>query len=121
MGDYLNKQKRLGIKPSPSLPILENMRENGISTDCLHSKSPGEMSRIIVCPNSRGLGVSRLLSEAVASQARSIGCDAILVECLPYHELLFEKLGYAKLFESLKYKHLSVPERVVVMRYPIAS
>ena len=117
--EQLNQEQSLGIEPSRSLPIWDTMKENGISRACLNSNYPCEMSRIIVGQKSRGLGVAKLLAEAIVAQARLCGRDAVLLECLPTHIRLFQKLGYEKLFESLRYKHLSVPARVVAMRHQI--
>ena len=73
-------------------------------------------SRIIVAPEFRGLGVSHLLSDAVVQKASDLRRDVLFLQCLPGHVRLFEKLGFEVLVQSLDYRLLTVPDRVVAMR-----
>jgi predicted GNAT family N-acyltransferase len=114
--DDVNQRYDLGIVPSRSIPIWDTLQQNDISFDRLHSQRVGEMSRIIVSSKHRGCGISHQLADLLYKNATQLGCTAVVLQCLSDHVHFFEKLGYRKLFESLVYEHLSVPERVIAMQ-----
>jgi GNAT superfamily N-acetyltransferase len=103
------------IEPSASIPVLETLEVNALPSSVLGSLSPGELSRIIVAPGYRGRGLSQALVTAVRDRARQIGCDALFLQCLPSHVALFRKYGFEVALESLRYPHLTVPDRAWVM------
>ena len=104
------------IRKSTSIPILETMKGNHITESILRAERPAELSRIIVAPDFRSKGVSRLLSDAVVDQAKRLRRDVLFLQCLPGHVGLFQKLGFDELLPSLDYRLLTVPDRVVAMR-----
>ena len=56
--------------------------------------SGGEVSRMIVSPLHRGLGISTLLMRAVISAAFHLKKQFLLLECVPAHAKMYEKYGF---------------------------
>lgn len=56
--------------------------------------SGGEVSRVIVSPMHRGLGISALLMRAVISAAFHLKKKFLLLECVPAHAKMYEKYGF---------------------------
>ena len=54
----------------------------------------GEVSRVIVSPLHRGLGISALLMRAVMSAAFHLKKKFLLLECIPAHAKMYEKYGF---------------------------
>jgi len=54
----------------------------------------GEVSRLIVSPLYRGLGISALLMRAVISVACHLKKTFLLLECVPAHAAMYEKHGF---------------------------
>jgi predicted GNAT family N-acyltransferase len=54
----------------------------------------GEVSRVIVSPLYRGLGISTLLMRAVISAAFHLKKKFLLLECVPAHARMYEKYGF---------------------------
>jgi predicted GNAT family N-acyltransferase len=54
----------------------------------------GEVSRVIVSPFYRGLGISALLMRAVISTAFHLQKKFLLLECVPAHARMYEKYGF---------------------------
>jgi predicted GNAT family N-acyltransferase len=54
----------------------------------------GEVSRVIVSPLHRGLGISALLMRAVISAAFHLRKKFLLLECVPAHAKMYEKYGF---------------------------
>jgi N-acyl-L-homoserine lactone synthetase len=54
----------------------------------------GEVSRVIVSPLHRGLGISALLMRSVISAAFHLKKKFILLECVPAHAKMYEKYGF---------------------------
>jgi predicted GNAT family N-acyltransferase len=61
----------------------------------------GEVSRVVVSPMHRGLGISALLMRAVISAALDLGKRFLLLECVPAHARMYAKYG----FELIKGHH----------------
>lgn len=112
----LRNQTGTFVTRSASIPILATMKDNQIADAILHAERPAELSRIIVAPEFRGASVCRQLSDAVVAKARELHRDVLFLQCLPIHVGLFQKLGFEPLLQSLDYRLLNVPDRVVAMR-----
>ena len=56
--------------------------------------SGGEISRVVVSPLHRGLGVSALLMRAVISAAFHLKKKFLLLECVPAHAKMYAKYGF---------------------------
>ena len=54
----------------------------------------GEVSRVVVSPSHRGLGISALLMRAVISTAFHLQKKFLLLECVPAHASMYEKYGF---------------------------
>jgi len=81
------------------LPIFQSHKgmNPAIQEACLRNQICGELSRVIVAPEFRGLGIStRLIEEAVV---RSInrGIQRLFLECLPIHEQLYAHHGFQRI------------------------
>jgi GNAT superfamily N-acetyltransferase len=111
-------RKRFGVNVSrsTSIPVLETLRENHVFQENFPAEKPSELSRIIVAKEFRGTGIGRMLSEAVIGKAKELGRDVLFLQCLPSHVTLFTRLGFQPVFQSLNYRLLTVPDRVVAMR-----
>lgn len=117
----LLKVCNINITRSHSLPILETLKDNHVYPSQEPPLRPAELSRIMVAPACRGKGIGRLLSAAVVTKAIEIGCDVLFLQCLPIHEQMFEKMGYQPIYQSLDYRFLTVPDRIVALRMDLAS
>ena len=60
-------------------------------------ESWAELSRVIVCPKWRGLGLSKKLIRFVLKELGQLGVDSIVLECLEIHVPLYERLGFSSL------------------------
>ena len=114
--DKINEEEQLKISRSLSIPMLDTLKDNEIAQQALAADRPAELSRIIVASGYRNRGVARMLTNAALAEAKKLGRDTMVLQCLPEHVPLFEKLGFEELFQSLEYRHLIVPERVVAMK-----
>ncbi len=56
-----------------------------------------EISRVIVAPEFRGLGISTLLMRTAIAVAYDIGKTRLLLECIPAHTRMYEKFGFREL------------------------
>lgn len=64
------------------------------------SASRGEMKRLYVRPNARGLGIGRLLVARVLAEARAIGYDEVVLDTLPTMteaQRLYEQFGFVEI------------------------
>ena len=89
------------------LPILQSSDFQGKWRDILReTRDGGELSRNVVLPSRRGLGVSQLLVRAVIATALVIRKKFLLLECVPTHASMYAKYG----FEPLHGHHCRVQE-----------
>ncbi len=85
------------------LPIFHTLKQlnEDIRDVALGRKIFGELSRVIVAPKWRGIGLSHDLVQAAIEAAREKGVDTLLLECLEIHEdfyrqqFAFESMGYS--------------------------
>ncbi|MHC4535785.1 MAG: GNAT family N-acetyltransferase [Planctomycetota bacterium] len=83
-----------------SLPILQSSDFKDKWREMLdEANQGGEISRVVVSPKYRGLGVSTMLVRAAIATSYSIGKKFLLLECVPSHAKMYEKYGF-KLIEG---------------------
>jgi len=111
---------KMDIVRSNTLPILETLKENHIFSQKMPAERPAELSRIMVAPGFREKGICRMLSNAAVTKAMELGRDVLFLQCLPCHVKLFSKMGYQPIFQSLDYRFLTVPDRIVAMRMDLS-
>ena len=89
---------KLGEASFAALPILQSNDFREKTGQMLaQAKLQAELSRLIVQPRYRGLGVSRLLIRVVVAAAQDIERDIILLECVPAHANMYAKHGFARM------------------------
>ena len=59
----------------------------------------GELSRVIVRKKWRGHGFSKLLVRHVLADMDSMNVDGLVLECLPIHVGIYEKMGFQEVEE----------------------
>jgi len=77
------------------LPILQSSEFRDKWREMLDEATHGgEISRVVVSPRYRGLGVSALLIRAAIATAYSIAKRFVLLECIPVHAKMYAKYGF---------------------------
>ncbi|ODS33042.1 MAG: Acetyltransferase (GNAT) family protein [Candidatus Scalindua rubra] len=92
--------KKLSEQYFLPFPILANSDFGEKWPEFLHNynqKYGGEVSRIVVLPQYRGLGISRLLLRAAFATAVDLRKKYLLLECIPVHAVMYEKYGFKRL------------------------
>ena len=96
-GDTVLAQ-RLGEHNFAPLPILQSNDFREKTAQILgQARSQVELSRLVVWPHYRGLGISRLLIRAVLAVARDLQRDTVLLECVPAHVPMYLKYGFERI------------------------
>lgn len=92
---------RLESKYGPPDGKLYLALADGRSAGCVAlrklSDTQCEMKRLYVCPEYRGLGIGRLLTEQILRDARDIGYRQILLDTFPFLERavgMYRRLGF---------------------------
>ncbi len=92
---------RTKLETSPllfGLPIFQSMPINGMFRLVMTTEPMcGELGRVIVDKNYRGMGLSGVLTNYAMLKAMEKGIDRLLLECLPLHEPVYRKLGFARI------------------------
>jgi predicted GNAT family N-acyltransferase len=89
---------RLANPPFMPLPILESSEFNKRWSQTLRETPPGgELSRLVVKPEYRGLHLSADLVRAVFAKAYEMGRQVVLLECIPSHEDMYYKYGFRRM------------------------
>lgn len=82
-------------------PILlsTDFRDNQqqVIDEALHGS---ELSRLVVAPAFRGLGVSRSLVKAAIAKAHELECHSLLLECIPAHVEMYARYGFRRLEDA---------------------
>lgn len=109
----LNRALTLG------LPVFESQRGTNrlISDILLNRESCGELSRVIVVPEFRGVGLSEKLVKFAITRARNAKLGRLFLECLEIHQHLYEKMGFVCVPE-LRGKVVGVDRTMIVMQLP---
>lgn len=86
---------------SISLPVFQNFlyflnkkQKKNFQDDCIRSKEVCEISRVIVSPEYRGMGISRLLMNHALNVAKLLQRRYIWLECTPRHIEMYKKYGF---------------------------
>lgn len=88
--------------PSPfSLPVFQSFlyflppKQQDIPQDfTFRSRDVCEISRVIVAPDYRGMGISKLLMNHAIDIAQQLRRKNIWLECAPHHIEMYEKFGF---------------------------
>jgi GNAT superfamily N-acetyltransferase len=81
-----------------TLPILESADFLEKSREMLAgAPQQAELSRLVVWPRYRGLGVSRLLIRAVVAVAWDLRRDILLLDCVPAHAPMYDMYGFERI------------------------
>jgi len=100
---------KLNNQYSLPFPILVNSNFQNQWPDFLDKyriQDSGELSRLVVSPHYRGVGVSRLLLRASIAIALYLKKRHLLLECIPGHVSMYRKFG----FKSLEKHHCRAQE-----------
>jgi hypothetical protein len=79
------------------------------------------MSRVVVGEDFRGLGISRLLVRACVSAAIDLQHRFVVLECIPQHVPLYEKVGFEKIKDVNYQRAWGVNQLAVVMRLDLTN
>jgi ribosomal protein S18 acetylase RimI-like enzyme len=94
------RRRLMESNPLTPLPIMCNSNFGELWPDFLdqyeHRKT-AEISRVVVSPRYRGMGISRLLMRAAIVAAIEMQLDNLLLECIPQHVGMYAKYGFAAL------------------------
>jgi ribosomal protein S18 acetylase RimI-like enzyme len=74
-----------------------------------------ELSRLVVHPRHRGLGVSRLLVRACIAKALQMQRETIVLECIPLHQGMYESYGFRRLRQVTHCRAQGLDQRAVAM------
>ncbi len=85
-----------GLHLQLRLPIFQSMigLDDRLIQVLTEEQNCGELSRVIVAEDYRGLGLSELLVWFALLQADRKKVNRLLLECLPVHERLYRKFGF---------------------------
>lgn len=90
----------LGKRIISSLPILDSFAYFGGLSDqdryesLRYPQNSCEVSRVVVAPEYRGYSILHLLMERIVEEARLSRKNYLLLECAPFHEPMYGKLGF---------------------------
>ncbi len=94
------RRDRIRNRPFTPFPILENSDFGDRWPEFLHQYSAadcGELSRLVVAPRYRGLGVAAMLIRAVIAFAADMQKRYLILECVPQHVHMYERFGFRTL------------------------
>ena len=93
----LQQSLRRGVLPL-ELPIFQSQKLSFIFREALRREEVcGELSRVIVAEDYRGIGLSKLLVEFALCEAAKVGVNRMFLECLLLHEKLYERFGFKRI------------------------
>ena len=93
-------RERLNAGLTLPLPILQNSDFGDHWPEFLQANEAGhggEISRLVVSPRYRGLGISSLLLRSAIATAYGLKKQYLLLECIPAHVEMYEKAGFNRL------------------------
>ncbi len=101
-GDHglMSRFKRTNQFP---FPILQNSNFGDRWPEVLDRyelRACGEVSRVVVSPRYRGLGISHMLMRAAIATAVGLGKKHLLLECIPAHIGMYGSYGFKPLAEG---------------------
>jgi|HubBroStandDraft_6_1064221.scaffolds.fasta_scaffold00604_7 predicted GNAT family N-acyltransferase len=92
-------RQHLDTPYSLGLPIFQSHKGmNRIIQEVFaRDKTCGELSRVIVAPEFRGCGISRMLIGEALRKSIGKGVDRLFLECLQVHEALYQEHGFKRI------------------------
>jgi len=106
---------RLDLYDPMGLPIFQSMKLNEKMTEVLtQGQNCGELSRVIVAEDYRGMGLSELLVWFTVLQAINKGMNLLMLECLPVHERIYAKFGFQRM-KGVKGRVIGVDKTMIAM------
>lgn len=81
-----------------TLPILQSTKfQDNFRKIMSDVERSAELSRLVVAPRYRGVGLSTLLVRAVIAAALSLNIKQVLLECVPAHVRMYKRRGFARI------------------------
>lgn len=77
--------------------------------------SVAEVSRVIVAPEMRGLGLAEVLIDSLVSLANQKGINVLMLACRESLGRLYERSGFTPVPDLVSDKFLAIPEKSIVM------
>jgi ribosomal protein S18 acetylase RimI-like enzyme len=74
-----------------------------------------ELSRLVIHPRHRGLGLSRLLVRACIAKALQMQRETIVLECIPLHQAMYESYGFRPLRQVTHCRAQGLDQRAIAM------
>lgn len=90
------RQSGMGL-PFPILRNTDFGEKWKVFLDDYSPETGGEISRLVVSPLYRGLGISEKLMRVVIATAVDIHKTSLLLECVPIHVPMYEKYGFTRI------------------------
>lgn len=93
-------RERFNANASTPFPLLENSNFEDKWPEFLRKYPPregGELSRLVVAPRFRGMGISTLLVRQATATAVALGKKYLMLECVPQHVAMYERHGFRSL------------------------
>jgi GNAT superfamily N-acetyltransferase len=110
----LRQELLRGVLPF-QLPIFQSMKLHDVLREATKSGEVcGELSRVIVTEDYRGVGLSRRLVESALEEAAKVGVGRVFLECLDIHEKMYNKLGFKRV-EGVSGTVLAVKQTMIAM------
>ena len=113
-------REKLNAPPAVSLPIFQSFDFRKQWDKVMEPKGAYcEVSRVVVEPKFRGLGISSLLTRAAIAAALDLQKRVILLECVPTHVSMYEKYGFVML-EGEHYRNQQVDQLAIGMKLELS-
>ncbi len=74
-----------------------------------------ELSRLVVHPRHRGLGLSRLLVRACIAKALQMQRETLVLECIPLHQTMYESYGFRPLRQVTHCRAQGLDQRAIAL------
>jgi len=111
--DSSRLRRNLDKRPTAAaLPVLAAFKS---TPGGIKDSEVGELSRVVVSEEFRGVGLSRLLVRACIAAALDLRLRAVMLECLPEHVQMYAKFGFEKT-PSFSPRHWGIDHTLTAMR-----
>jgi len=116
MRAWLNYELPLQLPVFQSQPAANPVLTEILSRDLVC----GELSRVIVCPEYRGAGISTQLVDHAIERGRQTGIERLFLECLKIHVPFYERMGF-RIVPGMVGQVLGVQRTMGVMEYDFTA